>query len=174
MSNLFCKLNCTYYQHCSDVYCLYCLCWMSPLAKTTVLVCAGCTSQDQINLMWGDFYCRSVCPSAPYTIITFPFLFAVMFGDLGHGVIMALFGLWMVLGEKNHKRRRSGNEVRSLPCFFICCGVCIVFDWFNILLFLFVKQVPKQIFFFFFLEFLMDYKRTAPISPLMQSLRKVA
>ncbi len=50
--------------------------------------------------------------TAPYTIITFPFLFAVMFGDLGHGSVMTLFALWMVLTEKDHKRRRPGNEVR--------------------------------------------------------------
>uniref|UniRef100_A0A8C7NBK5 V-type proton ATPase subunit a n=1 Tax=Oncorhynchus kisutch TaxID=8019 RepID=A0A8C7NBK5_ONCKI len=46
----------------------------------------------------GDY--REVSP-APYTIITFPFLFAVMFGDLGHGMVMACFALWMVLTEKN-------------------------------------------------------------------------
>ncbi|KAG9353928.1 hypothetical protein JZ751_012052 [Albula glossodonta] len=53
---------------------------------------------------------REVNP-APYTIITFPFLFAVMFGDLGHGVVMALFALWMVLCEKDPMVKRSRNEI---------------------------------------------------------------
>uniref|UniRef100_A0A665UQL1 V-type proton ATPase subunit a n=1 Tax=Echeneis naucrates TaxID=173247 RepID=A0A665UQL1_ECHNA len=56
----------------------------------------------------GDY--REVSP-APYTIITFPFLFAVMFGDLGHGMVMSLFALWMVLTEKNQKKKRSSNEI---------------------------------------------------------------
>uniref|UniRef100_A0A9J7XF54 V-type proton ATPase subunit a n=1 Tax=Cyprinus carpio carpio TaxID=630221 RepID=A0A9J7XF54_CYPCA len=56
----------------------------------------------------GDY--REASP-APYTIITFPFLFAVMFGDLGHGSVITLFALWMVLTEKDHKRRRPGNEI---------------------------------------------------------------
>uniref|UniRef100_A0A0K8TS08 V-type proton ATPase subunit a n=1 Tax=Tabanus bromius TaxID=304241 RepID=A0A0K8TS08_TABBR len=51
---------------------------------------------------------------APYTIITFPFLFAVMFGDLGHGFIMALFGLWMILKEKPLAAKKSENEVFSI------------------------------------------------------------
>ncbi|KAG7322889.1 hypothetical protein KOW79_014235 [Hemibagrus wyckioides] len=59
----------------------------------------------------GDY--REVSP-APFTLITFPFLFAVMFGDLGHGAVMALFALWMVLNEKNYKRRHPGNEMWNM------------------------------------------------------------
>ncbi|XP_041084026.1 V-type proton ATPase 116 kDa subunit a2-like isoform X3 [Polyodon spathula] len=48
---------------------------------------------------------------APYTIITFPFLFAVMFGDFGHGIIMALFSLWMVVFENNPTLKKTRNEI---------------------------------------------------------------
>ncbi|XP_055908648.1 V-type proton ATPase 116 kDa subunit a 1 isoform X1 [Eupeodes corollae] len=51
---------------------------------------------------------------APYTIITFPFLFAVMFGDLGHGAIMALFGLWMIRKEKGLAARKTDNEIWNI------------------------------------------------------------
>lgn len=51
---------------------------------------------------------------APYTIITFPFLFSVMFGDLGHGAIMAAFGLWMILKEKPLAAKKSDNEIWNI------------------------------------------------------------
>uniref|UniRef100_A0A672UPA6 V-type proton ATPase subunit a n=1 Tax=Strigops habroptila TaxID=2489341 RepID=A0A672UPA6_STRHB len=53
---------------------------------------------------------REINP-APYTIITFPFLFAVMFGDCGHGAIMLGFALWMVINEKSLLAQKSTNEI---------------------------------------------------------------
>lgn len=51
---------------------------------------------------------------APYTIITFPFLFAVMFGDCGHGLLMTLFALWMVLYENKPSLKRSQDEIMKM------------------------------------------------------------
>lgn len=48
---------------------------------------------------------------AVFTIITFPFLFAIMFGDAGHGVIMFGFALYMVVKEKQLMARKSDNEI---------------------------------------------------------------
>ncbi|XP_043094525.1 V-type proton ATPase 116 kDa subunit a3 isoform X1 [Puntigrus tetrazona] len=53
---------------------------------------------------------REVNP-AVYTIITFPFLFAVMFGDVGHGLLMTLAALWMILEERDPKMRNNANEI---------------------------------------------------------------
>nr|AAH06761.1 T-cell, immune regulator 1, ATPase, H+ transporting, lysosomal V0 protein A3 [Mus musculus]AAH85234.1 T-cell, immune regulator 1, ATPase, H+ transporting, lysosomal V0 protein A3 [Mus musculus] len=53
---------------------------------------------------------REVNP-APYTIITFPFLFAVMFGDVGHGLLMFLFALAMVLTENRPAVKAAQNEI---------------------------------------------------------------
>jgi V-type H+-transporting ATPase subunit a len=44
-------------------------------------------------------------------IITFPFLFAVIFGEVGHGFLMILFALWMVLKERSLAVQKSNNEI---------------------------------------------------------------
>uniref|UniRef100_A0AC35UCS9 V-type proton ATPase subunit a n=1 Tax=Rhabditophanes sp. KR3021 TaxID=114890 RepID=A0AC35UCS9_9BILA len=53
---------------------------------------------------------REINP-APYTMVTFPFLFAVMFGDMGHGLIMLLFALYLILKEKRIEQAKITDEI---------------------------------------------------------------
>ncbi|OQR67522.1 V-type proton ATPase 116 kDa subunit a isoform 1-like [Tropilaelaps mercedesae] len=53
---------------------------------------------------------REINPT-PFTIITFPFLFAVMFGDAGHGLLMFLFALVMVIYERTITAQKIDNEI---------------------------------------------------------------
>lgn len=52
--------------------------------------------------------------AALYTIITFPFLFAVMFGDFGHGLLMFLFALLTILYENHPRLKRAQDEVKGI------------------------------------------------------------
>lgn len=53
---------------------------------------------------------REVNP-ASFTIVSFPFLFSMMFGDAGHGLLMTLFSLWMVLKEKPLAAKKIQSEI---------------------------------------------------------------
>lgn len=50
-----------------------------------------------------------------FTIVTFPFLFGIMFGDIGHGFLLSCFGMYLLFrGEnmlKNTKRDALSNPV---------------------------------------------------------------
>jgi V-type H+-transporting ATPase subunit a len=54
---------------------------------------------------YGIAHYREVNPGV-FTIVTFPFLFAVMFGDVGHGLILTLFAGFMILKEKNMEKMK--------------------------------------------------------------------
>ncbi|KAK9946995.1 hypothetical protein M0R45_012432 [Rubus argutus] len=46
-----------------------------------------------------------------YTIVTFPFLFAVMFGDWGHGICLLLATLYFIIREKTFSNQKLGDIV---------------------------------------------------------------
>jgi V-type H+-transporting ATPase subunit a len=40
---------------------------------------------------------------APFSIVTFPFMFGIMFGDYGHGSLIFIFGLFLTFFKKKLK-----------------------------------------------------------------------
>lgn len=53
-----------------------------------------------------------------FAIVTFPFLFAVMFGDIGHGLIILSAAIYMILNERRLARSDLG-EVSFVRFFFL-------------------------------------------------------
>ncbi len=47
-----------------------------------------------------------------FAIVTFPFLFAVMFGDIGHGFLIFIAALYMILSEKRLRSQPMGEVSR--------------------------------------------------------------
>ncbi len=44
-----------------------------------------------------------------FAVITFPFLFAVMFGDIGHGSIILAYALYMIFNERKWAQADLGE-----------------------------------------------------------------
>jgi V-type H+-transporting ATPase subunit a len=44
-----------------------------------------------------------------FTIITFPFLFGIMFGDFGHGIIMTIAALLLIIFENKFQGGQGGE-----------------------------------------------------------------
>ena len=51
---------------------------------------------------------REINP-ALFNIVTFPFLFGVMFGDIGHGLLLFLFGLYLVFNKNELMNTEFNN-----------------------------------------------------------------
>eukprot|EP01119_Soliformovum_irregulare_P011820 TRINITY_DN29_c0_g1_i1.p1 TRINITY_DN29_c0_g1~~TRINITY_DN29_c0_g1_i1.p1 ORF type:complete len:860 (+),score=223.58 TRINITY_DN29_c0_g1_i1:386-2581(+) len=63
---------------------------------------------------YGVAHYREVNP-AVFTLITFPFLFAVMFGDFGHGLLMTIFAAYLCIKEKSLAQVKLNEMVAT--CF---------------------------------------------------------
>lgn len=58
-----------------------------------------------------------------FAVITFPFLFAVMFGDVGHGLIILVAAIYMIINER--KLPKAGLDEVS-ACHESVSPICIL------------------------------------------------
>lgn len=68
--------------------------------------------QEIVNA-YGMAHYREVNP-AVITLVTFPFLFGIMFGDVGHGIFLLLFSLLLIKNEKKLSGQKL-NEIVQMP-----------------------------------------------------------
>lgn len=56
-----------------------------------------------------------------FAVATFPFLFAVMFGDIGHGLIIFSAALYMILAERKLAKMDLGEVSPNLAHYLVSC-----------------------------------------------------
>lgn len=70
------------------------------------------SSFQEITNTYGVPMYKEVNPSI-FGIVTFPFLFGVMFGDIGHGFLLFLFGTFLCLAAETLKGGALGGIVQA-------------------------------------------------------------
>ena len=56
---------------------------------------------------------REANPGA-FCCILFPYLFGIMFGDFGHGILLAIFGLWLIKKEKEWEGQKLSDMLEMI------------------------------------------------------------
>ena len=89
---------------------LTCLLHFFPQALSICTQCFASTFTDPffLSLHFSVAKYQEANPTV-FTIVTFPFLFAVMFGDWGHGICLLLATMYLILREK-----KLSSQVTSL------------------------------------------------------------
>jgi V-type H+-transporting ATPase subunit a len=62
----------------------------------------------------------------PVSIVTFPFMFGMMFGDMGHGSILAMFGMFLTLGY-DRLQKTPFKAMLPVRYFLLLLGLCSVY-----------------------------------------------
>lgn len=82
------------------------------IGMQTIINSYGVANYQEMNP--GNYLRARLCKirrTAPFSLVTFPFLFAVMFGDVGHGLIMLCGALFLVLRERKLEELRIKDEI---------------------------------------------------------------
>jgi len=59
---------------------------------------------------------------AVFSVVTFPFLFGVMFGDVLHGLILFIFSLWMCFTKSKDVPGTLANSLAPVRYLFLLMG----------------------------------------------------
>ncbi|KAG2703331.1 hypothetical protein I3760_06G133100 [Carya illinoinensis] len=81
-----------------------------------------------------------------YTIITFPFLFAVMFGDWGHGICLLLATLFLIARERKYSSQKLGDIMEMMFAGRYCILMMALFSIFTGLIYNEFFSVPFELF----------------------------
>ena len=82
--------------------------------------------QEIVNTYGTPNY-KEVNPSV-FAIVTFPFLFGIMFGDIGHGFVLFLIGATLCLLSEVIKKRAPGMEgLLGMRYLFLLMGLFATF-----------------------------------------------
>ena len=84
---------------------------------------------QQIVNTYGIPRYREINP-AVFNIVTFPFLFGVMFGDIGHGIIIFLFALYLLMYNKNINVKEGHSSLKFLSkfrYFLLLLSICSIY-----------------------------------------------